>query len=289
METNTKTTKSSRLSGSSGGGGLLFGRLLFNFLKFSPSYEAGLHRLRLGVKQKLDSYGRQVMCCAELYGDVNKIDFYKWAAEAGAGICLASNCVEICTKNDLVDASEDDLFICFRGGVNAMNDKELLAFIKNHVPKGASNQIKLTPVVVKNLWRHIYLCYLMFCNPDVELWRLGAEAMLVDRFVGVIDPAGRMMNSSQDHERRHLTLMAIRHQEWAFNTAEHAAINDFPCKSRLGLTQGRFDFTDSQRAMQLFAMGSEEMGNARQEVIRCTGASAKLSVRPTLYHQGLLF
>jgi hypothetical protein len=26
----------------------------------------------------------------------------------------------------------------------------------------------------------------MFSNPDVELWRIGAEAMLVDRLVGTI-------------------------------------------------------------------------------------------------------
>ena len=35
--------------------------------------------------------------------------------------------------------------------------------------------------------------------------------------------------------------------------------------------------------------GAEEMGNARDEVIRCSGSHCKLSVKPTLHHQGLLF
>ena len=129
----------------------------------------------------------------------------------------------------------------------------------------------------------------MFSNPDVELWRIGAEAMLVDRFVGTIDPTGRRMNASEDHARRHLTLTVVRHNEWAFNTAEHAAVDDFPCKAKLSETQGCFDFTDACRAQQLFAQGAEEMGNARAEVIRCSGSHRKLSVKPTLHHQGLLF
>jgi hypothetical protein len=62
-----------------------------------------------------------------------------------------------------------------------MTDKELLVFIKAHVPKGEGSSTRLTPVVLKNLWKNIYLSYLMFSNPDVELWRIGAEAMLVDR------------------------------------------------------------------------------------------------------------
>ena len=119
--------------------------------------------------------------------------------------------------------------------------------------------------------------------------RIGAEAMLVDRFDGTIDPTGRRMNASEDHARRHLTLTVVRHHEWAFNTAEHAAVNDVPCKSKLGATQGSFDFTDGCGAQQLFAQGAEKMGNARAEVIRCSGARAKLSVKPTLHHRGLLF
>jgi hypothetical protein len=64
--------------------------------------------------------------------------------------------------------------------------------------------------------------------------------MLVDRFVGKVNPAGKRMNSAQEHERRHLTQIVIRHREWAFNIAEHAAVDDFPCKKQFGEVQASF-------------------------------------------------
>ena len=113
--------------------------------------------------------------------------------------------------------------------------------------------------------------------------------MLVDRLVGKINPAGKRMNSSQEHERRHLTLTVVRHREWAFNVAEHAAMDDFPSKKQFGAEQGGFDFFDADRAEQLFAAGAEEFAHARAQVIKCSGASNKVSVKPTLDHQGILF
>jgi hypothetical protein len=148
---------------------------------------------------------------------------------------------------------------------------------------------RLTPVAEKNLWKNIYLSYLTFSNPQEELWRLGAEAMLVDRLVGKINPAGKRMNSSQEHDRRHLTMIVIRHRQWAFNIAEHAAVDDFPCKEQFGAVQGGFDFFDTIHAEQLFAAGAEEFAHARAQVIKCSGSAHKVSVKPTLDHQGLLF
>lgn len=272
------------------GVGLPFGRLFFNFLKLSPSYAAGCHRIATGAKTKLNAHGKKVLNCAEAYGDVNQCQYGEWMAGQGCKCYSERDAVEVRTANELASISKSDLLLCFPSGVNKMTDKELLAFIKANVPKAeGGGSTRLTPVVVKNLWKNIYLSYLMFSNPDVELWRIGAEAMLVDRFVGTIDPKGRRMNASEDHARRHLTLTVVRHHEWAFNTAEHAAVNDFPCKAKLGATQGCFDFRDACRVQELFAQGAEEMANARAEVIRCSGAHQKMSVKPTLHHQGLLF
>jgi hypothetical protein len=290
VERNTRTATQSRASIGPNGADLPFSRLFFNYLKLSPSYAAGCHRIATeDAKVKINSHGKQVLKCAETYGDVSQCRYSDWMAGNGCHCLAKRSAVEICTGSDLASISKADLLLCFPNGVNSMTDKELLTFIKANVPKGEGSNTRLTPVAVKNLWKNIYLSYLTFSNPDVELWRIGAEAMLVDRFVGAIDPMGRRMNASEDHARRHLTLTVLRHHQWAFNTAEHAAVNDFPCKSKLGETQGCFDFTDVCRAQQLFALGAEEMGNARAEVIRCSGARAKLSVKPTLHHQGLLF
>jgi hypothetical protein len=264
-------------------------RLRFNFLKLSPSYAAGCHQLAIkGVKPKVNAQGRAVLKTISRYGDVSKVKFEEWALTNTRLRIRDRDAVEIHSGNALKLIARTDLVLCFPNGVNNMSDQDLLAFIHTHLPKGDALP-RLTPVAEKNLWKNIYLSYLNFSNPQEELWRLGAEAMLVDRLVGKINPAGRRMNSSQEHERRHLTLTVARHRKWAFNIAEHAAVDDFPCKKQFGLEQGGFDFFDADRAEQLFAAGNEEFAHARTQVIRCSRSAVKVSVKPTLDHQGLLF
>ena len=264
-------------------------RLRFNFLKLSPSYAAGCHLLASGVgKPKVNAQGRAVLKTISRYGDVSKVKFQEWALTNTQTFMSDRDAIEIYSGNMLKSISKSDLVLCFPNGINKMADQDLLAFIHSHVPK-VDALPRLTPVAEKNLWKNIYLSYLTFSNPQEELWRLGAEAMLVDRLVGKINPAGRRMNFSQEHERRHLTLTVVRHRKWAFNIAEHAAVDDFPCKEQFGLEQGSFDFFDADRAEELFAAGAEEFAHARAQVIRCSRSAVKVSVKPTLDHQGLLF
>ena len=264
-------------------------RLRFNFLKLSPSYAAGCHQLASGVsKPKVNAQGRAVLKTIGRYGDVSKVKFEEWALTNAHTYMPNRDAIEIRSGEDLKSIAKTDLVLCFPNGVNTMSDRDLLAFIKANVPK-ADGDLRLTPVVTKNLWKNIYLSYLTFCNPQEELWRLGAEAMLVDRLVGKINPAGKRMNSSEEHERRHLTLTVVRHKQWAFNVAEHAAVDDFPCKEQFGAVQGGFDFLNAERAQELFATGAEEFAHARDQVIRCSRSAHKVSVKPTLDHQGLLF
>ena len=264
-------------------------RLRFNFLKLSPSYAAGCHQLDSGVgKPKVNAQGRAVLKTISRYGDVSKVKFQEWALTNTQTFMSDRDAIEIYSGNMLKSISKSDLVLCFPNGINKMADQDLLAFIHSHVPK-VDALPRLTPVAEKNLWKNIYLSYLTFSNPQEELWRLGAEAMLVDRLVGKINPAGKRMNSSEEHDRRHLTMIVIRHRQWAFNVAEHAAVDDFPCKKQFGSEQGSFDFFDNIRAEQLFAAGAEEFAHARVQVIKCSRATHKLSVKPTLDHQGLLF
>jgi len=268
---------------------LAHARLRFNFLKLSPSYAAGCHQLtNEGVKPKVNAQGRAVLKTIDRYGDVSKVKFKEWALTNAHTYMPNRDAIEIHSGNMLKSISKSDLVLCFPNGINTMTDQDLLAFIKAHVPKADEN-LRLTPVVTKNLWKNIYLSYLTFSNPQEELWRLGAEAMLVDRLVGKINPAGKRMNSSQEHERRHLTIIVIRHRQWAFNIAEHAAVDDFPCKEQFRAVQGGFDFFDADRAEQMFAAGTEEFAHARAQVIKYSRATHKVSVKPTLDHQGLLF
>ncbi|PUE38651.1 hypothetical protein B9Z50_16460 [Limnohabitans sp. Bal53] len=178
-----------------------------------------------------------------------------------------------------------------------MPQLELLAMIASMVPTAAKGRpdrqdyavLRLTPVLQKNLWRDVYLAYLIKNYPEAELWRLGAEAMLVDRFIGKVEPMGRRMNSSQDYERRLLVAMVVRHRAWAANISEYAAIDKFPCKEALPNDQQCLELQAIDLLPHLTSHSLEESMYARRQVIRCTGAVGMVSAEPSLKHQGLLF
>jgi hypothetical protein len=232
------------------------------------------------------------------YRDVHQTSFEDWVAGAGSvRIKAPSRMPEIVTAQTLEIGHQSDLFIRFPYGRNAMPQLELLAMIASMVPsavKDRSNSqdltaLRLTPVVQKNLWRDVYLAYLIKNYPEAELWRLGAEAMLVDRFIGKVGPTGRRMNSSQDHERRLLVAMVVRHRAWAANISEHAAIDKFPCKQALPNDQQCLELQAVDLLPHLTYHSLEESMYARRQVIRCTGAVGMVPAEPSFKHQGLLF
>jgi len=126
-------------------------------------------------------------------------------------------------------------------------------------------------------------------DPETELWRLGAEAMLVDRFIGKVEPTGRRMNASQDHERRLLVATVIRHREWSHNIAEHAAVDRFPCKDAITHEQMYLALPAVDLTRQLADHAREESLFARQQVLVHTKALGRVSSTPYLKEQGVLF
>ncbi len=273
-------------------------RLFYNYLRLSPSYAAGcLHGLR-STGSKLNRHGAKVLACVNKYRDVHKTSFDDWVAGAGSvRINAPSHMPEIVTAQTLAVGHQTDLFIRFPYGRNAMPQLELLAMITSMVPtavKGRPDRqdyavLRLTPVLQKNLWRDVYLAYLIKNYPEAELWRLGAEAMLVDRFIGKVEPMGRRMNSSQDYERRLLVAMVVRHRAWAANISEYAAIDKFPCKEALPNDQQCLELQAVDLLPHLTSHSLEESMYARRQVIRCTGAVGMVSAEPSFKHQGLLF
>jgi hypothetical protein len=267
-------------------------RLFYNYLRLSPSYAAGcLHKAR-GVGQKLNRHGAKVLACVDKYRDVHQTSFDDWVKGAGRFRAdMPSLLPELQTSKTLATGHQSDLFIRFPFGVNALPQLELLAMIAAVVPSAGKNQhsLRLTPVVQKNLWRDVYLAYLIKNYPEAELWRLGAEAMLVERFIGKVAPTGRRMNSSQDYERRLLVATVVRHRAWAANISEHAAIDQFPCKDPILFEQQSLEFQGVNMLTHLAEHSMHESLYARQQVILCTGAVGVVSAEPSFKHQGMLF
>jgi hypothetical protein len=246
----------------------------------------------------LNRHGAKVLACVNKYRDVHQTSFEDWVAGAGSvRIKAPSRMPEIVTAQTLEIGHQSDLFIRFPYGRNAMPQLELLAMIASMVPSAVKDRshnqdlttLRLTPALQKNLWRDVYLAYLIKNYPEAELWRLGAEAMLVDRFIGKVEPTGRRMNSSQDYERRLLVAMVVRHRAWAANISEHAAIDKFPCKLALPNDQQCLELQAVDLLPHLTCHSLEESMYARRQVIRCTGAVGMVPAEPSFKHQGLLF
>ena len=267
-------------------------RLFYNYLRISPSYAAGCVYRQRAERRKLNRHGARVLACVDRYRDVHKTCFSDWVSGPGAEKLVRSHLMpEVVDAAKVAIGHQSDLFIRFPFGRNAMPHMELLSLISAMVPSAAKElaAVRMTPVLQKNLWRDVYLSYLIKNYPDLELWRLGAEAMLVDRFIGRVQPTGRRMNASQDYERRLLVATVVRHRAWAANIAEHAAVDEFPCKEPLPKEQQRLDWTGVDLLPLLVAHSQEEAMNARQQVIRCAGAQERISATPSFKHQGLLF
>jgi hypothetical protein len=267
-------------------------RLFYNYLRLSSSYAAGCTQRPLGSKKTVSSRGAKVLTCVTKYRDVYKTSFEDWVCNAGSVRMMTPSLLpEIFTATALQVGHQSDLFIRFPYGRNAMPQLELFALIAAKVPSVSreTGGLRLTPVMEKNLWRDVYLAYLLKNYPDTELWRLGAEAMLVERFIGKVEPTGRRMNSSQDYERRLLVATVIRHRAWAANVSEHAAIDEFPCKDPIPNTQPCLEFEAVDLLPELATHSLDEVRHAREQVIRCTGAGSRVSAEPSFKHQGVLF
>lgn len=267
-------------------------RLFYNYLRFSPSYAAGCaHRLRRS-RNKLNTHSKAVLASVDKYHDVHRVSFDDWIKGPGSVcLCAPTRLPEFLTANTLKVGHPSDTYLRFPFGMNGWTHQQLMAAVTAMVPSMVKDQnpARLTPVVQKNLWRDIYLSYLIKNYPDAELWRIGAEAMLVERFIGKVEPTGRRMNSSQDYERRLLVATVLRHKAWAHNISEYAAMDQFPCKAPLPLEQQFLDLQGVNLNANLAVHSQEESFYARQQVILCTGAAGRVSVEPSFKHQGVLF
>jgi hypothetical protein len=267
-------------------------RLFYNYLRLSASYASGLVHRACRQARRLNKHGSGVLACVKKYGDVYKLDFDTWLKGPGfRWLATPSLMPEIQTAANITISDPSDLFLRFPKGRNAMPQRELIDYINQCVPtiRAPKQTQRITRVAQKNLWRDVYLSYLIKNYPETELWRLGAEAMLVDRFIGKVEPTGRRMNASQDHERRLLVATVIRHREWAHNVAEHAAVDRFPCKEAITHEQMYLALPAVDLTKQLADHAREESLFARQQVLVHTKALGRVPSTPYLKEQGVLF
>jgi hypothetical protein len=168
---------------------------------------------------------------------------------------------------------DDDVLLKLCGDQDPPSITQLVNALSQIWPNTQIKQIHsqvLKGAKLKNMWKDLLLIYTMALNPDTELWRAGAMAMLVDRFIGRLDPLAAKHKSGDDHMRRHMTLMMMRHKESALNISEQAALGIFP-QQELGKSfQTRFNFEDENFASRLFSLGNHEFDCAKDRVSQLT-------------------
>jgi hypothetical protein len=253
-------------------------RLFFNFLRISPSYTAATQYVRpKRLPKKMSLENRQVLDSYAKYGCVLSCSFEDWISNNQSfPLCTKPPIIEVIRGKDRLFVCDDDILLKLCGNQEPPSISQVVNALSQIWPNTQIKQIHsqvLKGAKLKNMWKDLLLIYIMALNPDLELWRVGSMAMLVDRFIGRLDPLAARQKSGDDHMRRHMTLMVMRHKDSALQISEQAALGGFPGPQLGKSFQTRFDFEDENFASRLFSLGSQELDCARERVIQLTSFS----------------
>jgi hypothetical protein len=263
-------------------------RILFNFLRVSPSYTAAaLYTPCSTNKTKMPLESKQVLKNLKKYGDVQQTDFDSWIKTKGAkAITKKEANIYIVSGGSIKDSKESDLFLKVGQDGEVLPFQEVIDAMHKiwpfHIVRSLSNS-NLGHHQTKMLWKSLNLVYVRALNPDLELWRAGALAMTVDRFVGRLDPWASKHQHRDAEMRNHMTQIVVRNQKQSLYLAEQAALGNFPKNNPPNNIQGRFDFEDELFTKRLFATGRDESDFVYNQVARNHRADQKVSVKPTLH------
>ena len=188
----------------------------------------------------------------------------------------------LCIKN----SKESDLFLKVGQDGEVFSPQEVIAAMSKIWPTLIVRTLSpycLGHHQTKMLWKSLNLVYVRALNPDLELWRAGALAMTVDRFVGRLDPWASKHKNTDAEMRNHMTQIVVRNQKQSLYLAEQAALGNFPNNNPPNNIQGRFDFEDDTFTKRIFASGKDESDFVYDQVARNHRADQKKSVKPTLH------
>ena len=244
-------------------------RLLFNYLRISPSYalvcSSSSRRLTRGTPEA----SRRVIETFRKYGDVYCKSFDAWR---GPHLAVSGNT----TLPDQGLVGQTD----YR---KALGDTFITLSIPRNLPlkqqlsecerllrrsKASVEQISRVKIRSKTLWKALAAVYERAKHPDVELWRVGLLANCVERFNGQLDAWATKKLAQHAEMRRHLTLIVVRALFLALLVAENAAHGAFPERSAFSGPQLEFPFAELELHNRLMALGDEEY----QEICKHTAA-----------------
>ncbi len=205
-------------------------RLLFNFLRISPSYalahDLGIKRLTRSMPERT----KAVLRTYRRFGDVFTKPFEAWAAPHRKLSGKTTSFVqELVTRPDqsILPKPGYSLIEIKQG----LSRSQALALIEQVIRRSShfcSVKAVDTGIRAKTMWRALAVVYARARHPNVELWRIGALTGAIERVLGKIDPNEPKRSLANATMRRDLTLAVIRFLHVALLLSESAALGCFP-------------------------------------------------------------
>ena len=245
-------------------------RLLFNFLRISPSYWSvcsNPHKLRL--HKHMPDEQRNAVLCFRRYGDVFSESYVGWsdlhprlfAAHFGPAVALYSS-------GEIGRIKSGDMFVHLPQATALPTEfqwADMLMQLKRQ--RMVNSLIEKLRVRISSLWKILNLVYTRALHPDIEQWRVGALVQLVKDYAGKLDPWAARSKNGDEHMRRHMNMMVHRWLDRGAIIAENAARDEFPNDQGLISKQIRFDFEDRAFVSRLFSLGNDEVAFVRNKVL----------------------
>ena len=245
-------------------------RLLFNFLRISPSYwSVSTHPKKLRLHKHMLSEQRNAVLCFRRYGDVFKQSYQGWSdkhpklfgSHVGEAVALYSS-------DEAITMKEGDFLLHVPHAAPLPTDAQWADILEQlRRQRKADSMFERLRVRISSLWKILNLVYTRALHPDIDQWRVGALAQLVKDFAGKLDPWAARSKRGDEPMRRHMNIMVKRWLDRGAVIAENAARDLFPNDQGSVTKQIQFDFEDSSYINRLFSLGDEEMNFVRNKVL----------------------
>ncbi len=245
-------------------------RLLFNFLRISPSYwSVCSNPKKIRLRKHMPIEQRNTVLCHRRYGDVFANSYQGWSdlnpkllvSHVGPALALYSS-------NDVHQIKDGDMFAHLPQSAPLPTQAQWLDMLEQlRRQRKADSLIEKLKVRISSLWKILNLVYTRALHPDIEQWRVGALVQLVKDFAGKLDPWAARSKSGDEHMRRHMNIMVHRWLDRGAIIAENAAHDLFPNDQGSISKQIQFDFEDRDFVGRLFSLGNEEAAFVRDRVL----------------------
>ena len=244
-------------------------RLLFNFLRISPSYwSVCSNPKKIRLRKHMPIEQRNAVLCHRRYGDVFANSYQGWSdLNPKLFVSHVGPAAALYSSNEVHQIKDGDMFAHLPQATPLPTDAQWLGMLEQlRRQRKANSLIEKLRVRISSLWKILNLVYTRALHPDIEQWRVGALVQLVKDFVGKLDPWAPRSKSGDEHMRRHMNIMVHRWLDRGAIIAENAAHDLFPNDQGSISKQIQFDFEDRDFVGRLFRLGNEEAVFVRDKV-----------------------